>query len=757
MCRLLWGIFSFILGCFWAATMAEIRLNDALPRSWEWVPIEIVGVVASVPELVERGERFRFDVETVVTADAVVPRHISLSSYRFGDESFIQTSEKVAQFHAGERWQLTVRLKRPHGTQNPHGFDFEAWALEENIRATGSIKNKAKLTRLQALVWRPQYVLESLRENIKRYIGSVLEHRPYAGIIQALVMGDDNQIMPEDWQVFLRTGTSHLMSISGLHITMLSGLVFGFVGFFWRRNAQRTLWLPTRKAATIAGVATALAYALIAGFSVPTQRTLYMLLVFALALWSGRQIVISQVLAVAACVVVAIDPWAVVSPGFWLSFSAVAIMAYAMGSRIGRMHWLHSALQTQWAVTVGMIPLLLLMFNQFSITSPVANAVAIPLISFVVTPLALLGSFLGWEAPLYGAYHALELCMSVLRNLDQLPISTWQQHAPETWTLLFAVLGVSWLLLPRGFPLRWFGLLGLLPMLLIRPDPPMPGEMRVTVLDVGQGLSVVVQTAQHVLLYDAGSKYSEKNDAGSRIVVPFLRGEGVHQLDGFIVSHDDMDHSGGMQAVLAQIPVDWMASSLPQPIAVMNSMETMRCYSGQAWRWDGVDFEIISPSLGSYSDGEIRDNNRSCVLKVTSPSGSLLLTGDIEKKVESQLLTTQSATLESDVLLVPHHGSKTSSGVDFIATVRPSLSVFTVGYLNRHKHPNAEVLARYQAMGSKIYRSDEHGALKLTFSHQQIRVESQRRRKQHYWHDDFTQSRVGSEAQQKLAEKQATS
>ncbi len=334
--RLLWLFLCFLLGFFWALAFATIRLSDALPHAWEIKPIELIGVVASVPELTESGERFRFDVEKVITVGATVPRHISLSfyppdSWGQNNEDEVLAPPRVAVFKAGERWQLTTRLKRPHGTQNPHGFDFESWALAENIRAAGSIKAKANNRKLQNFVWQPRYMIEHVREVIKQRIAKVLVNRPYSGVIQALVMGDDSQIAVDDWQLFLRTGISHLMSISGLHITMLSGLAFGLMSFIWRRIPALVTRLPTRKAATVAGVAAALIYALIAGFSVPTQRTLYMLMVFAFALWSGRQLIISQVLALALFVVVVIDPWAVIAAGFWSNALVKSSSANAMG------------------------------------------------------------------------------------------------------------------------------------------------------------------------------------------------------------------------------------------------------------------------------------------------------------------------------------------------------------------------------------------------------------------------------------------
>lgn len=751
------SITFLLLGICWAASLALWRMSDTLPHAWEQKTIAIEGVVASVPEQTERGVRFRFNVEKILTQNAVVPRHISLNQYIATpvsqEKETIEFDEETqfTAFHAGERWLLNVRLKRPHGTQNPHGFDFEAWALGENIRATGNIKTKTGLKKLADFVWRPGYVVEYLREKTKLRIERVLTNKPYSGVIQALVIGDDNQITANDWQVFLRTGTTHLMSISGLHITMLASLAFAFASVLWRHNPRLALAIPTRKAATFAGVLVAFIYALMAGFSVPTQRTFYMLLVFAAALWSGRQVAIAQVLAIALFVVVLLEPWAVNAPGFWLSFGAVAMLAYAFGARIGRTHWLKATLKSQWAVTIGMLPLLLVLFNQASIISPIANAFAIPLISFVVTPLALLGSFLPFDAPLNWAYKALEMGMWILNQLNNLPIATWQQHAPPVWTLLPALLGVVWLLLPRGFPLRWLGFLGFAPMLFILPARPLQGEMQVTVLDVGQGLSVVVQTAKHTFLYDAGPKFNAQSDAGSRIVVPYLRGAGISKLDGFMVSHNDIDHSGGMTSILTLMPVGWLDSSLPEDFAVPKSLETsqletapletapletMQCYAGQNWAWDGVDFEVLHPSMESYDDITLKDNERSCVLKITSASGSVLLTGDIEKNNELALVENLPDMLKSDVLIVPHHGSKTSSTSAFIAAVSPSVSIFTPGYLNRYKHPTPEVLARYQATNSALYRSDKQGALILQFKDRNnIHISPWRQTYQRYWHD----------------------
>jgi competence protein ComEC len=724
-----------LLGFVWAASLASLRLSDALPTEWQQKNITLVGVVASLPEVNERGVRFRFDVERVLTPDATrtlhVPRHLSLSDY------YTAKSPQESPFHAGERWQLVVRLKRPHSTYNPHGFDFESWALSENIRATGSVNRKKGALKLQAFVWQPSYMIEAAREKIAMRISQALVNKPYAGVIRALVVGEDSQIARADWDVYLRTGTNHLMSISGLHITMLAGLAFSLTAFVWRRSARLVMLLPTRKAATIAGLLCALIYALLAGMSVPTQRTLIMLMTFSIALLLGRHIAILRVLALALFLVVAFDPWAVCAPGFWLSFGAVALIAYVVSHRLKPAHWLATAIHTQWAITLGLLPLLVMLFGQVSLVSPFANAFAIPIISLLVVPSAILGSMLPLDVVLQLAHAILAFCMHALNGLALIP--TWQFAAPPMWAIVLAMLGVVWLLLPRGMPARCLGWAMLLPLLFSRPDSALRhGEMQVAVLDVGQGLSVVVKTAKHTFLYDAGPQLSSQSDAGSRIVVPYLRGQGIQHLDGMMVSHDDMDHSGGANAVLTQIPVTWFASSFKPPHQIKLPLTHFSCFAGQNWHWDGVDFAVLHPSVTSYQTGEIKDNNRSCVVKVTSQQGSVLLTGDIEQEAESALVGQQSPLLASDVLIAPHHGSKTSSTIDFVEAVHAQQVVFTNGYLNRFKHPKPLIENRYIENGAITYRSDYHGALVFDFmQNRAMAAQAWRMRQPRYWHDRY--------------------
>jgi competence protein ComEC len=714
---------ALLAGFLWAGAVAHLRLADALPLAWEGQDILVTGVVADLPQTHERGQRFVFDVESTLTPEAHVPARISLNVYTPG-----------ADFHAGERWQLTVRLKRPHGNANPHGFDFEAWALERNIRASGYVRKSSENLKLEALAGNPAYRIEHWRENLRDKISAALAGQPLEGVIRALAIGDDDGIARPLWQVFQRTGVIHLMSISGLHITMISGLVFALVQALWRRSPLLALRLPARKAAVLAGMCTALSYALIAGFAIPAQRTVYMLAVVGIALWSGRHVGFPLILAWALAVTTLLDPWAVLAPGFWLSFGAVALIAFVAAGRLQRPHWLHEAVNTQWAVTLGLTPILLALFQQTSLISPLANAFAIPLVSLLVTPLTLLGCVLPGDWLLQAAHGVMQGCMALLEYLNTLPVAVWQQAAPPWWTVLLALLGVLWMLLPRGVPARWLGAVLCLPMFTLSPAPPQPGAMRVTVLDVGQGLAVVVQTARHALLYDTGPRYNRESDSGNRVIAPYLRAVGIFRLDGMVVSHDDNDHSGGALSVLQEVPTGWLASSLPNGHEITQQAPNPRpCFAGQHWQWDGVSFDMLHPVPGILDSNKKQDNERSCVLKVSSRYGSLLLTGDIGRASEQALLDTLPDKLKADALVAPHHGSKSSSSAGFVQQVKPGVVIFTSGYRNRFGHPNPDVVARYRALGSLAYRSDQDGALKLEFGKQGISVDAWRRTGRRYW------------------------
>lgn len=724
-----------VMGAGWAGWVATARMADALPAEWEGRDIELVGAVAALPQRHDRGVRFLFRTESVTTPGAKVPRQLSLSWYHEFDRK-TETRTVAPELLPGDRWRLTVRLKRPHGSANPHGFDYEAWALERDIRATGYVRfkgvNEKQAERSSA--WGDR--LHEARANIRDRFMATLGTAPYAGVLVALAVGDQDAIPQGQWKVFWRTGVGHLMSISGLHITMVASLLYAAAFWLWVRVPMLVLRMPAQRAAALIGLVGAAGYALLAGFSIPTQRTLYMLAVVALALCTGRATSPSRVLCWALLAVVVIDPWAGLSPGFWLSFGAIALIFYVTAGRTGQLGVVKGAALTQVAVTLGMLPMLLALFQEVSVISPLANAVAIPIISLIVVPLTLLACLVPLDLFLHLAHGITAACMVFLEWLGAMPAALWESHAPAPWTVALALIGTAWLLAPRGWPARWLGAVWMLPMFLILPPAPKPGEAWITFLDVGHGLATVVRTAQHALVYDTGPKWNDDADAGSRIVVPHLRGEGIKALDRLIVSHDDEDHSGGAVSILAARTVDRFSSSLPLESPILShAPQQDRCHRGESWQWDGVQFSVLHPDPVDFDEQKVKDNDLSCVLRIFAGGKSLLLTGDIEKRAELKLIERAGESLRSDVLLVPHHGSKTSSWPAFLDAVSPQLAVFTVGYRNRFRHPHPDVVARYVERKVMMLRTDELGAITLKLQDGQVSWEGQRLKRRRYWQD----------------------
>jgi competence protein ComEC len=731
------------LGACWAALLAHLALADALPREQEGRDVAIVGTIDSLPHEFEGGTRFNVRVERILTPGATVPRRIAVSWYV--QPGAADSPDEAVQ--PGERWQLVVRLQRPHGNANPYGFDYEAWLLEQGVRATGYVRPAGpRNARLDAFVPRFGHVVERARAALRRHILQQLEGKRYAGVIVALVIGDQRGIPQSDWDVFNRTGISHLVSISGLHITMVAGLAAWAVSFLWRRSffidgAALPLRLPAQKAAALAGASVALLYVLLAGFGVPAQRTFYMLAAVAAALWCGRVVALSHVLCLALGVVLLIDPWAVLGAGFWLSFGAVAVILYANLGRVdpstGWRRTLGMAAQTQYAVTVGLVPLTMFLFSQVSLASPFANALAIPVVSLFVTPLALFGALL--PAPLAGwvlglAHQAIALLAHGLQLLAGSRLAVFNAPAPQPWIFALALAGTAWMLAPRGWPQRWAGLAAWAPMLTQLPSAPAAGSFTVTAFDVGQGMALLVETAQHRLLYDAGPQYAPGADAAGRILLPYLRGRGIGELDALVVSHSDVDHAGGARTLLAGVKVAQVHSSLGSGHPVVRAAgRHSRCSAGQAWRWDGVSFEMLGPALQSYGEAGLKANARSCVLRVSAAGRAMLLAADIEAAQEAQLLQNAPGQLRADVLLAPHHGSGTSSTAAFLAAVEPSVGIFQVGYRNRYRHPKAEVYARYGSLGIRRLRTDESGAVTLRFG-SGIALAEFRAERRRYWY-----------------------
>ena len=501
------------LGFAWAAWRADARLAERLPAHWQGVDIELVGVIADLPHANARGERFVFDVERVVTPNAPVLQRVQLTRYWPREAVNFET-----RMRAGERWQLTVRMKMPYGTSNPHGFDLEAWMLERRINASGHVRETPVPQRLVAQAATPAAWIAATRASVRERIFAKLGDAPYAGVIAALVVGDQRSIPHGQWRAFTRTGVNHLLSISGLHVTMIAALAGWLMASVWRRLPRHAERLPARQAGLIAAVLAALAYALLAGFQVPAQRTLFMLIVLALAFWGRREPRPFSALIVALFVVLLVDPWAVLSAGFWLSFGAMAAILWVSFGRVALPDKLRGWVTVQWAVTLALAPVLFLLFQQVSLISPLANAVAIPLVSWLVTPLALLGVLV---PPLWQVAAWLMAWLGAgLAWASSLPLAVATLPAPGWWAAALALAGTVWMLLPRGFPLRVLGLLLWLPLLFPLRDAIAPDHFRVEAIDVGQGTAVLLRTANHALLYDTGASFAD-SDSGERIIVPY--------------------------------------------------------------------------------------------------------------------------------------------------------------------------------------------------------------------------------------------
>lgn len=722
---LLW-VAAFAAGFANTAVCAGARLAQSLPHALEGRDIELTGVVASLPQRYGAGVRFEFEVES---APAGVPSRLWLSWYAQQGEEDEAAASKA---HAGERWRLVTRLKRPRGNVNPHGFDFEAYLFERGIRATGYVRASDKNARLDEFVVSFETLVERARERVRDRIERVLGDADYGGVIAALAVGDQRAIDNDYWTIFNRTGITHLMAISGFHITMIASLVGFLCAFLWRRIPAAALRVPAQKIAIACGLLAAFAYCFIAGMGVPSQRTLIMLSVGAIALWSNRTLAPSRVLMLALLAVLLIDPFAVIAAGFWLSFCAVAVLMFACNAQMGSVGWFKEAWKSQWVVTLGLIPVLLALFGQFSLISPLANALAIPVVSFVVTPLALLGAFLGFDGALVASEWVLRLMMVPIEWLAELPWAVWYGHAASAPVVGLAVAGCIVAMLPRGFPLRVMGAVMVLPLFLALPPRAANGQARVTALDVGQGLSVHLQTARHDLLFDTGRLMSAEANSGNRVIVPYLRASGVSRLDALVISHEDLDHAGGVDAVAESIEIVEVFDSLPEDSAIRpEGVPARRCAAGQRWEWDGVVFEMLHPA-GDFS----KRNDRSCVLMVSAGADKLLIAADVEAPAERALVERLGEKLRAQTLIVPHHGSRTSSTPEFLAAVSPQRAIFTVGYRNRYRHPNREVYQRYRDAGVDIYRSDRDGAVRFTLGGA-AGFERARERQRRMWFDEW--------------------
>lgn len=715
-----WAAF-LVAGFLWVWLRAGLVLGHGLPAALEGRDLVITGTVSGLPVRRGRGTRFAFDVASMRRSGGprlASPGRIRLSWYG-----------AVPALQPGARWRLIVRLKRPHGFFNPGGFDYERWLFVHRIRATGYVRDGPANRRLSAAAG---HWIDRARQRLRDGILQALHGSPYAGVIAALAVGARSGIDAALWRMLRRTGTSHLVAISGLHIGLVAGLALFLARRLWALCGSLALRLAAPRAGALAGLAAALGYALLAGLSIPTQRALVMIAVVMVAQIAGRRWMALDILAAALGAVLIWDPLSVLAAGFWLSFGAVALMLYAMQGRVGTegLWWRWG--RVQLVLALGMLPLVLVFFDQQPLLGCLANLAAVPFLGFVLVPLVLAGTLLLPLLPsaaallLHGAAEAFACLAALLKALASLPFAVWHHAVVSPWPFALAMVGVLMLLAPRGVPLRWVGLCWLLPLLVNLPARPPPGELWLSVLDVGQGLAAVARTHAHVLVFDTGPRFGRDFDAGRAVLVPFLRQAGVRRLDKVIVSHGDNDHIGGLASLLDAIPAAQVLSSVPRATRVPGARH---CHAGQRWRWDGVAFRMLHPP----PDSRRRGNNGSCVLRIEAAGQAVLLPGDIEAPAERALLRRYGRQLHAAVLIAPHHGSKTSSTAAFLRAVDPGTVLFAVGYRNRFRFPDAGVAARYAALGARSLRTGYAGALRVRIGRRGVTVSAWRPAARHYW------------------------
>jgi len=716
---------------------SQNRLSDQAVGVDLWVQ----GVVAGMPQWHTDGVRFALAVEHARRVDnglsERLPPRIQLGWYQTawgGDR------KTLANLQAGERWQLLVRLRPPHGLLNPGGFDAELWLWEQGVQAIGYVRdgsNDPASLRLDS-TW--QFPVEQMRQTLRTRIAQTVTDPRWSGLIAALLIGDQAAIDHADWDMFRITGIAHLMSISGLHITLWAWVAQRMLGKLWRHSDRWgrswCLVYPAPWAALWGGILLAGLYAVFSGWGVPAQRTVVMLLVAGCLRWRALRWPKLTLWLTAAVVVVAIDPWALLQNGFWLSFVAVGILFLSdqpgeSDPSSDKQAWLKQAralMNEQWRISLCLAPLSVWLFQQLSVVGLLVNLFAIPWVTWVVTPLAFLGMVF---SPLWDCCRwSLQALCAVLQPLSALPWAVWQLPVPLWWVGLIAMVGGGLLAWERLGWKRWAGMLLFLPTWLWPVDRPAVGRFEMLAADIGQGNAVLVHTAQHTLLFDAGPRYGSESDAGERVLLPLLQRTAA-RVDTLILSHQDSDHTGGALSVLQAQPQAQVLSSVVGSHWIANQLSIKRCEAGQGWVWDGVRFDILHPLAADY-ERMMSPNARSCVLRIQAGGQTALLTADIEAFQEQALVQRLGENLRADVLLVPHHGSKTSSTQLFLDTVKPRFALFQVGFRNRYGHPAPEVLQRYQMRGIETRLSPTCGAMWWR-SDQPDSVRCERAHNRRYW------------------------
>ncbi|QWF70129.1 DNA internalization-related competence protein ComEC/Rec2 [Methylomonas paludis] len=710
-----WPLAALLGGILWTCGLGAWYLQDSLGTDYQQRSMLIKGYISSLPQ--RRGDKLDFEFKVLEPPPSCPGKlHLSWFSPKF-------------DLKAGQIWQLNVKLKAPYDRLNPGSFNHETWLFANHIGATGRVNPQPAPVLLGE---KPGLaaLFANLRQTIATRLEQALPEHEQLGLLKALSIGSQDGISQNQWQVFRRTGTTHLVVISGSHISLVAGLVFLAVRRAWARWG--TLQIAPQRAAAACAWLSALVYAGLAGFSIPTSRAVIMLSVALAALAGQRHVSAWRILLLALLTVLVFEPLAVLAAGFWLSFVAVALLIYISAGRLGRAGFWHEASMPQLAAALGLAPFLIVFFQQVSLIAPLANWLAVPVIGLLVVPLALLAVIMLFILPAAAAWllQCLALLLDwlwhILEKLAELPWATLYCPTPSWYALPFAGLGILLLLAPRGVPGRYLGGALLLPLFWVKLDKPEPNQAWLTLLDVGQGLAVVVETRQHALVFDTGSRFSPEFDMGTAVLVPFLHNRAITTLDSLIISHDDLDHSGGAAALLAEIPAAEVLSSARRWAERSNSNY---CWAGQVWSWDGVQFQMLGPPQPGFT----KENNNSCVLRISTASQSFLLTGDIEKPAESWLVSQYGPELHSSILIAPHHGSNSSSSYDFLQQVAPQLVLIPAGYLNRFGFPHQQVLNTYRLLNLPWLNTALVGAISVHTGNEDLQISSAWQEHQRYW------------------------
>lgn len=677
-----------------------MKLQWQLPDKDIQKEVLVRGTVISHPKQKFRGVQFLFELKKI--GDKEVSGKILLSWY-----------QHPPYLSVGQRLQLWVKLKPPLGLHNPGGFDYGLWLKHHDINATGYVVSRKSY---QLLTKRSKFLLADLRAQVQQVAMSAnLENHTVGAVLSALAVGMRQHLSSANWQVFQKTGTSHLIAISGLHIGLIAGVLLSLVQYLWKFSERLLLWLPAKRAGLIGSIFGAFFYTALSGFAVPAQRAFIMILFMMLGDLVGHELSFLKRMFCAFIVIIFWQPFAIYSGSLWLSFFAVGILGYLLCARLTTQKGVLQWARLQVLLFIALIPLSLWFFQQTSMIAIIANAIAIPWVSMLIVPSVLVGVLILVSGQLKLAmivFHVsgmlLQPLWQFLKILSSFDWSYWHHSLPAFWLLLTLLLGVFMLLSPRGMQGKMLGCFGFLPLFFYHPKTPDNQSFWMTVIDVGQGLSILIQTANHNLLYDTGIHIPNGFDAGKSVVFPYLSQAGVSELDKMIISHGDNDHSGGAAAIYSMMPVHSVMTSAPRFKRLFHGVY---CHVGQSWVWDGVHFEILSP----LSNKPYMDNNSSCVMKVSNGAGSVLLTGDLEKAGEREVINAQARNVTATVLVAGHHGSRTSSSVAFLKAVSPRVGIISLGAYNRYHFPSKLVLSRFKKQKIKVYRTDKNGAISVRF------------------------------------------